>query len=145
MRRWLLVLVLASGIAAIAYAVLGRSEPRRPRPIAEQEEAPEPSPALPNDPIPTPAATGTLVVRLSLPEGTELPAKAEAGYRRFGQKRLRPIGADGTFRFSDVPVGTLEAIAEVEGYQAEPVTVTLVPGMPAEALILLKATSPPGK
>lgn len=145
MRRWILALVLASGIAAIAYAVLGRGEPRRPRPIAEQEEAPEPGPALPNDPIPTPAATGTLVVRLSVPDGKELPAKAEAGYRRFGQKRLRPIGADGTFRFSDVAVGTLEAIAEVEGYEAEPVTVTLVPGMPAEALILLKAAAPPGK
>ena len=145
MRRWILVLVLAAGLAAIAYAVLGGSEPRRPRPLPEQEEAPEPSNSVHDTPIPTPSATGTLVVRLRLPEGKELPSKAEAGYRRFGQKRVRSPGSDGTFRFSDVPVGIVEAIAEVEGYESDTVTVTLVSGMPAEALIVLRPVMSPPK
>ena len=145
MRRWILVFVLAAGLAAIAYALLGASEPRRPRPLPEQEEAPEPSTLVRDTPIPTPAATGTLVVRVRVPEGAELPKKAEAGYRRFGQKRLRPVGSDGTFRFSDVPVGTVDAIAEVEGYESDTVTVTLVSGMPAEALIVLRRASSPEK
>ena len=145
MRRWLLVLVLAAGLAAIAYAVLGGSEPRRIRPLPEQEEAPDPQTLIKSAPIPAPAATGTLVIRLLVPEGKELPGKAQAGYRRFGQSRLRPPGADGTFRFSDAPVGSIEAIAEVEGYEADAVTVILVSGLPTEAVIVLRASSTTGK
>lgn len=141
-KRLLLILVLAAGLAAIAYAFLGRGEPRRPRPLPEQEAAPEPTTSILDTPIPAPAAFGTLVVRLRPPEGAELPAKATAGYRRYGVNRLRPAAADGTYRFSDAPIGVVDAIADVEGYESDPVTVTLVSGTPTEAVIVLRPISP---
>ena len=144
-KRLLLVLVLAAGLAAIAYALLGRGEPRRPRPLPDQEAAPEPTTALVETPIPAPSTFGTLVVRLRLPEGRELPANATAGYRRYGVNRLRPAAADGTYRFSDAPIDTIDAIAEVEGYESDPVTVTLVSGTPTEAVIVLRPIAPPPK
>lgn len=144
MRRWFLVFALAAAFAAIAYAVLGSSEPRRPRPLPEQEEAPEPRPVTPM-PLPPTATVGTFVVRLKFPEGTETPPNAMAGYRRFGTSRLRPASADGTYRFSDAPVGLLDAVADVEGFEADPVTVMLVAGTPTEAVIVLRRIGAPTK
>lgn len=143
MRRLLLALVLAAGIAAIAYALLGGRDDRRPRPLPEQEEAPEPVAPTPSAPIPPTATTAPLVIRVKVPGDRALPPGTQAGYRRFGNRRLRPAAADGTFRFSDAPTGSIELIVEAEGYRADPVAVEVEPNQTNEAVVVLEAPSPP--
>ena len=143
MRRLLLILVIASALAAIAYALLGRGEPRPPRPLPEQDVAPEPPKAAEPDAIPAAATTATLVLRVRVPEGLSLPKGAEAGYRRFGNERRRALGADGTVRFTDVPVGLIDLVAEAEGFRGEPVPYSVQPNQPNEHVIVLEALPPP--
>jgi len=144
-RRILLVLVLAVGLAALAYALLGGREPRRPRPLPEQEEAPEPPPPVTSAPIPPAASTAPLVIRVKVPGDRALPVGVQAGYRRFGNRRLRPPATDGTFRFSDAPSGTLELVVEAEGYRADPVSIEVEPNQTNEAVIVLEVLAPPPK
>ena len=145
MRRVLLVLVLAVGLAAIAYALLGGGEPRRRRPLPEQEEAPEPIAPTTSAPIPPAAATAPLVIRVKVPGDRALPAATQAGYRRFGNRRVRPPATDGTFRFSDAPVGALELVVEAEGFRADPVTIQVESNQTNEAVLVLEALEPPPK
>ncbi len=66
------------------------------------------------------------------------------GLRAVRRARLRPPGADGTYRFTDVPVGPLEVLAETPGRKAARATVTLVPGVAAEMILELPAPEPGG-
>ena len=125
----LLVLLLAGGL----WVWLG-SRPARP-PAPDEEGAAAPTPA--EAPLPPAPVTGSLLIRVRTSDGTPLPAGTEAGYQRFGSLRLRPPGKDGTFPFSDAPVGRLEVTAKAPGWSAEMVVVTLVTGVPAEANVTL--------
>ncbi len=145
MRRLLLALVLAVGVAAVAYALVGGGEARRPRPLPEQEEAPEPPSSVPTAPIPPSAATAPLVIRVRVPGDGALPAGMQAGYRRFGNRRVRPAAADGTFRFSDAPIGAIDLVVEAEGYRAAPATIQVEPNQTNEAVVVLEAVAAPTK
>jgi hypothetical protein len=132
--RWTTVCLLIALAAAGLWLWLGGTPTRPPTP--EPEPRPPPAPYLP--PRPPPPTTGTLVIRLKMDDGTEVPAGAKAGYQRpGGPLRMRAPSPDGTFRFSDAPVGTLDIVAEANGYRTAKNTVNLDPGIPTETILTL--------
>jgi len=141
-RTPILVLLLAGGVAAAAYFVLVPDTPG-PSALRRVPNAPsDPATTAHEAPIPTPAAFGSLVVRVKLADGKDLPEGTTAGYRHLGARHMKGPGSDGTFRFGEVPVTTLEVLAQAPGYEGDPVTVTLVADTPTEALIVLRAVDP---
>ena len=137
--RWfnvlLLVLLL---VGALAFLLLGDTS-RTVGPRPEQE----PVVPVPQEPLRPEPLTGMLVIRLRTADGTEIPRDAQAGYVRFGTPRLRKPARDGTFPFTDAPVGRLEVTAEAAGWVADTVPVTLVPGVAAEAVVTLTPAKHP--
>ena len=137
---------LAASLIAVAlggaFALwLGSGVPAR-GPVPEQEALPPPTPPAPDvaaEPIPT---TATLVIRLTAEDGSAVPAEAQAGYERFGVKRLRPPGSDGAYRFTDAPVGRLAVLAETPGRRTARATVTLVAGVPGEVILVVPVGEP---
>ena len=128
------MLLLIAAAAAILWFSLGQTPTRPPTP--EVEPAPAQPPPLP--PRPPPPTTGTLVIRLKMSDGSEVPAGAKAGYQRLGGPlRMRAPSPDGTFRFSDAPVGPLEVVAEAKGWRPAKTIVNLDPGVPAETVLTL--------
>jgi hypothetical protein len=125
----LLVVLLAGGL----WAWLG-TRPTAPPAPDEEGAAPRDGTEAPLPPAPV---TGSLVVRVRTSDGSPLPAGTQAGYTRFGSPRLRSAAPDGTFPFSDAPTGRIEVTAQAPGWTVEDVTVTLVPGVPAEAVVTL--------
>lgn len=130
------VLLVVLFVAAGAYLWLSGGSSSHRAPLPEQENV---APAPPTD-LPPPRVeptTGTLVVRVRMSDGAAVPEEARAGYLRFGSARLRRAAPDGTFPFSDAPVGAIEATAQAPGYVAESVPTRVVPGVPAEAIVTL--------
>ena len=84
-----------------------------------------------------------LLIRLRTSDGREVPGDAQAGYIRFGTPRLRKPAKDGTFPFTDAPVGRLDVTAQAAGWVADTVPVNLVPGVAAEAIVTLTAAGAP--
>jgi hypothetical protein len=125
----LLLVLLAGGL----WVWLGTRPTRPPAPDEEGAVVHGPSEA----PLPPVPVTGSLLIRVRTADGSPLPAGTEAGYARFGSPRLRAPAPDGTFPFSDAPVGRLDVTAQAPGWTAETVPVTLVPGVPAEAIVTL--------
>jgi hypothetical protein len=124
----LVLLVLGGGL----WWVFASKSPRPP--AVEEEGIPAPSPA---SPLPATPVTGSLVIRVRTADGSPLPAGTEAGYFRFGDLRSRVAAQDGTFPFSDAPVGRLDVTAKAPGWSGDTVPVSLVPGVPAEAIVTL--------
>jgi len=137
--RWfnvlLLVLLLVGGAALVLLGDGSRAVGPRPE---QEATAPGPEEALRPEPL-----TGMLLIRLRTSDGREVPKDAQAGYVRFGTPRLRKPAKDGTFPFTDAPVGRLDVTAQAAGWVAETVTVNLVPGVAAEAVITLTAAGAP--
>jgi hypothetical protein len=129
-RVALAVLVVAAAAAAVWLWTASDS----PRVVPAREEPPPlPAPVPPARREPT---TATLVIRVRTTDGRPLPKGARAGYERGGaDPRLRLAGPDGTFRFSDAPVGDLKAVAEVEGYEPGTNPVVVVGGVPNEVTV----------
>ena len=82
------------------------------------------------------------MIRVKVPGDRAMPAGTQAGYRRFGNRRVRPPATDGTFRFSDAPIGALDLVVEAEGYRAGPVTIRVEPNQTNEAVVVLEALEP---
>jgi hypothetical protein len=127
------VVLLVVLLGGALWAWLG-TRPDRP-PVPEEPGVADATPA--EAPIPPAPVTGSLMIRVRTADGAPPPAGTQAGYARFGSLRLRTAAPDGTFPFSDAPVGRLDVTAQAPGWTAETVTVTLVPGVPAEAVVTL--------
>ena len=132
------MLLLIALAAAGLWLWVGGSPTRPPTPELE------PVPTVPAAPLrPPPPTTGTLVIRVRMADGTAVPAGAKAGYQRpGGPLKLRAPSPDGTFRFSDAPVGELDVSVEANGYRTVKNTVTLDPGVPTEAILTLEPLPP---
>ncbi len=142
MNRVLAATLIAAAVGGAFALWLGSGGPPARAPTPEQDVLPPPTPPAPRvaaEPVPTSA---TLIIRLRVADGSEVPIEAQAGYERFGVRRLRPPGADGTYRFTDVPVGPLAVLAETPGRKAVRATVTLVAGVPGEVILVLPAGEP---
>src|SRR5262245_27186516 len=135
MRALAPVLLLAVAAFVAWWVLSDRSAASRP-PLPEPAEAPA-APAGPERPARTEAQTGFLVVRVRTAGGEAVPPKTAAGFDFLGSPRLRTVGEDGTVRFTDAPLGKVQATAEAEGYVATPVPVVVVAGIPAEAIVTL--------
>ncbi len=131
------LIALAAGGGFALWLASGGPPVRGPTP--EQDAAPAPASSNPRVPVEALPTTGTLVVRLVVSDGSAVPPEARAGYERFGARRLRPAGADGTYRFTDVPVGPLEIVAETPGRKPARAPFHLVPGVPGETILVLPA------
>ena len=132
------MLLLIALAAAVLWMWLGQAPTRPPAP------EPDPVPVVPMEPTrPPPPTTGTLVIRVKTGDGSALPAATKAGYQRpGGPLRMRAPSPDGTFRFSDAPVGELDVTAEANGYRTAKNTVTLDPGVPTETVLTLEPLPP---
>ena len=138
--RWWNVTLLGLLVAGAAGLLLLGDGSRNVGPRAAQEETAQPSSQEVLRPVPL---TGTLLIRLKTADGTPVPDDARAGYVRFGTPRLRPPAKDGTFRFTDAPVGRLDVTAEAKGWISDTVAVTLIGGVAAEAVVTLTAPKAP--
>ena len=129
------MILLTALASALLWLWLGGGAPPRP-PTPEPDPTP---PAIPSGPPrPPPPTTATLVIRVKMSDGSAVPAGAKAGYQRpGGPLKLRPPSPDGTFRFSDAPVGYLDVVAEANGYRTAKNTVNLDPGVPTETVLTL--------
>jgi hypothetical protein len=131
----LLVLAAVVGGASLTYGLM--KPPGGPPEPAEPSEKAKPTSDEGDPRRPTPT-TGTLIIRVRTPDAVPLPAGARAGYVAGTVRRLRPAAADGTFRFSDAPLGKLEVVAEAEGYRAGSTVAVVQALVPAEVLVTLE-------
>ena len=139
MRALLRVLIPFTVLSLVLYAWLegASGPPRAPAPDVDPRPPPSVESTSPRLPEPTTAA---LVIRVKTADGKDVPEGTRAGYTRFGgADRLRLVGPDGACRFTDAPVGRIEAIAEAAGYERGRTTTIVVPGVPNEAVLTLTA------
>jgi hypothetical protein len=133
-----LLVLAAVGAAAVGAYLLLRGEPAGTdvtEPPAGGSRPEDPPGGERRLPLPT---TGTLVIRVRTPDAVPLPANTRAGYVDAGQRRLRAVASDGTFRFSDAPLGKLEIVAEAEGYRPGSGVAVVQPLVPAEIVVTLE-------
>ena len=129
------VLLALVAAASLAYAVLKSTEAP---PVEPEEPAPAVATPPPTRKVPMPT-TGTLVIRVMTPDSMPLPPGTRAGYVERDVRRLRPAASDGTFRFSDAPLGRVEVVAQAEGYQDGTAIAQVQPLMATEVLVKLGA------
>ena len=127
-------------LVACGAGYLWLGEPGAPPPTAPSPEVDRPPPPPPPSETRTRplATTGTLRIRVSTEDGKDLPADARAGYAKYGgPPRMRSHDGDGTFLFTDAPVGEIEVIAEAKGYRETRQRVVVQPGVPAETVLVV--------
>jgi hypothetical protein len=131
-------ILVALVLGGVAWLWIGK--PGAPPPAAPSPELDRPPPP-PASEIRTrpPATTGTLVIRVSPSDGKDLPEAARAGYAKYGgPPRMRTRGSDGSFRFTDAPVGPVEVMADVPGYREAKGQVVVQAGVPSETVLVVE-------
>jgi hypothetical protein len=121
----ILPILALSGVligAAAWFLLPGRIE----SPRTETEGAAPPVIEAPRTSVQPPPTTGRLVVRVRTADGSPVPETTTAGYLQDGVRRMRKAAPNGTFPFSDAPVGSLQATADAPGYVAEKVPVQVI-------------------
>ena len=134
MTTLLVVIALAAG-GGVAWWLLRSSESVPVDPEEVQVVVPESADAGQRIPMPT---TGTLIIRVRTPDATPLPHDTRAGYLTGSDRRMRPAAGDGTFRFSDAPLGRIEVVATADGYREGTGVAMVQPLVPAEVLVTLE-------
>jgi hypothetical protein len=127
----LLVVLSLAGAGALAYWLLAPNE-------SESDEANKPVPVAPPERASPTPTTGTLIIRVRTPDSMALPSDTKAGYVDGGERRLRPAARDGTFRFSDAPLGRIEVVATAEGYRDGTSVAVVQALVPTEVLVTLE-------
>lgn len=134
---WLLLLLLLLIGGSLAWLFLGGPDRRRDRggsrePLHEEEPlAPEDRHLLIN--------TGTLVVRVTTPDGS-VPPGAEVGYVWRGRTRWLYAGEDGRRAFADAPLGHLMIVARAVGYDEARAPRELLAGVPSAVHLVVHPT-----
>jgi hypothetical protein len=142
--RWVPAVAIAALVGAAAWLWVSdrRGTDRVKAPPLDEGTAPvEP----PKRPEPT---TGTLRIRVRTEDGTPVPPGTRAGFLRpGGTPRMRLAGGDGTFLFTDAPVGLVDLVAEADGWRTARGQVSVVPGVDAgeTVLTLQRPEEPPRK
>ena len=122
---------------ALAFVLLRPSDSGTgPETGAETTGTPPPRPPEP-DRVPN-STRGTLIIRVRTPDSMPLPPGTRAGYVEGLERRMRPPAGDGTFRFTDAPVGKLDVIAEAEGYRPGTSVAIVTPQVPTEISVTLE-------
>ena len=85
------------------------------------------------------ASTGTLVIRVTAPDGS-VPDGAEVGYAWRGHTRLLYAGEDGRRAFADAPLGDLMIVARAVGYEEARSLRSLIAGVPTEVHLVVQPT-----
>ena len=129
---FLVLLLLVAG--GLIWLFLG--DARRTRPPSASEALSQEQEVLAPEDRHLLKSTGTLMVRVTAPDGS-VPPGAEVGYAWRGQTRWLYAGEDGRRAFADAPLGRLMVVARAEGYEEARTPRELLAGVPSEVHLVI--------